>query len=149
MSVDPEFAIALGREAAEQLMLDAVRVDRPTGAVDPITGQAETEQVYPDPAWPDGHRWARGNAKVQNPGQPYGNTADVGGGTVDTQSMFIHLPVGAYEPRVGDVFTVTAATRNPYLLGRRYVLRDLHHVSLSTAYRLRVEDLDRFGRTDG
>lgn len=126
-------ALEAGRRLAEQLMVDEVSVVRPSGAVDPITGQPVTEPVY------------AGKAKVQNPGQPFGNKFDVGGGTVDTQSIFVHIPVGAYEPRLGDVFTVTRATANPYLEGSQFVLRDLHHVSMSTAYRLRVEDLEGYG----
>lgn len=126
-------ALEAGRRLAEQLMVDEVTADRPTGAVDPISGQPLTEPVY------------SGKAKVQNPGQPFGNKFDVGGGTVDTQSIFVHIPVGAYEPRLGDVFTVTRATANPYLVGSQFVLRDLHHVSMSTAYRLRVEDLEGYG----
>lgn len=126
-------ALEAGRRLAEQLMVDTVEIGRPTGAVDPVTGESVRAQVY------------AGKAKVQNPGQPFGTASDIGGGTVDTQSTFIHVPVAAYEPRVGDVFTVTTAVANPYLVGREYVLRDLHHVSLSTAYRLRVEDLDGYG----
>lgn len=121
------------RRRAEWLMVDEVRVDRPTGEVNPITGKPVKASVY------------AGKAKVQNPGQPFGNKYDVGGGTVDTQSIFVHIPVGAYEPRLGDVFKVTRAVANPYLVGSEFVLRDLHHVSMSTAYRLRVEDLEGYG----
>ena len=133
------------RRRAEWLMVDEVRIDRPTGGVDPITGQPVTETVYPDPSWPASHPWKNGKAKVHNPGQPFGNAVDVGGGSVTIGSMFVHVPVGSYRAEGGDVITVVKSVNDPYLTGRRYVLRDPHHVSLGTAYRMRVEDPNGYG----
>lgn len=125
-------ALESGRRLAESLMVDAVAVVRPTGAVDPLTGEPITSAVYSGPA------------KVQTY-EAFERQAEVGGGTVTVQRYTIHLPVGSYEPRVNDLVTVTAATLDANLVGRRYVVSGLLHKSFATSYRLLVDDNNGYG----
>ncbi|MDF2915988.1 MAG: hypothetical protein K0S70_205 [Microbacterium sp.] len=121
-----------GRKRAEALMIDAVSVSRPTGAVNPITGQPTTSVVY------------TGKAKVQTY-EAFEKQPEVGGGTVTVQRYTVHLPIATYVPRVGDVVTVTAAVLDSNLVGRRYVVQGLLHKSFATSYRLLVDDNNGFG----
>lgn len=133
-------AIAAGlprlREYAERLMVDEVEIGRPTGAVDPITGETVLDPVY------------AGKAKVQTY-EGYEQDREIGGGSMTTQRYRVDLPVGAYAARVDDVVTVKRATFDPNLAGRRYVVRGPFFKSMATAYRMFVDDLNGFGRTDG
>lgn len=117
---------------AEALMVDSVSVSRPTGAVDPITGKPVTTVVY------------AGRAKVQTY-EAFEKQPDLGGGTVTIQRYTIHVPIGGYVPRVHDVVTVTAATLDAQLVGRRYVVSGLLHKSYATSYRLLVDDNNGYG----
>lgn len=125
-------ALEAGRRMAESLMVDSVSVSRPTGAVDPITGKPVTTVVYV------------GRAKVQTY-EAFEKQPDLGGGTVTIQRYTIHVPVGGYVPRVHDVVTVTAATLDAQLVGRRYVVSGLLHKSYATSYRLLVDDNNGYG----
>src|SRR5690606_39438095 len=97
-------AIAAGlprlREYAERLMVDEVEIGRPTGAVDPITGETVLDPVY------------AGKAKVQTY-EGYEQDREIGGGSMTTQRYRVDLPVGAYAARVDDVVTVKRATFDP------------------------------------
>ena len=124
------------REYAERLMVDEVAIARPSGAVDPVTGEAVLEPVY------------SGKAKVQTY-EGYEQDRELGGGSVTTQRYRVDLPVGAYAARVDDVVTVTRATFDPNLADRRYVVRGPFFKSMATACRMFVDDLNGFGRTDG
>lgn len=114
-------------------MVDAVSIGRPTGAVDPITGQPATPSVV-----------YTGKAKVQTY-EAFEKQPEVGGGTATVQRYAVHLPIADYVPRVGDVVTVTAATLDANLVGRRYVVQGLLHKSFATSYRLLVDDNNGFG----
>ena len=113
-------------------MVDSVSVSRPSGAVDPITGKPVTTEVY------------AGRAKVQTY-EAFEKQPELGGGTVTVQRYTVHVPVGAYVPLVNDVVTVTAATLDPGLVGRRYVVSGLLHKSFATSYRLLVDDNNGYG----
>ena len=130
--MNPAGVLARGRRAAEALMVDTVEITRPTGAVDPVTGKPVTATVY------------AGRAKVQTY-EGYEQDREVGGGSVTTQRYRVDLPVGAYAAVVGDVVTVTAATFDPNLAGRRYVLRGPFFKTAATAYRMFVDDLNGYG----
>lgn len=125
-------ALAAGRRMAEALMVDAVSILRPTGGVNPVTGVPLTSPVY------------SGMAKVQTY-EAFEKQPEVGGGTATVQRYSLHLPVRDYVPRVGDVVTVTAATLDANLVGRRYVVQGLLHKSFATSYRLLVDDNNGFG----
>lgn len=125
-------ALRKGRRMAESLMVDSVSVVRPSGAVDPITGAPVTSAVYSGPA------------KVQTY-EAFEKQPELGGGTVTVQRYTIHVPVGAYVPRVNDVVTVTAAVLDANLVGRRYVVSGLLHKSFATSYRLLVDDNNGYG----
>jgi len=130
--VSAEGALGAGRRMAESLMVDSVSVSRPSGAVDPITGKPVTTEVY------------AGRAKVQTY-EAFEKQPELGGGTVTVQRYTVHVPVGAYVPLVNDVVTVTAATLDPGLVGRRYVVSGLLHKSFATSYRLLVDDNNGYG----
>jgi len=125
-------ALRRGRRMAEKLMIDAVTIGRNTGALDPGTFEPVLTQVY------------AGKAKIQTY-EAFEQNAEVGGGTATVQRYAVHVPVGSYEPKVGDVVTVTTGTLDPLLGGRQYVVRGLLHKSYATAYRLLVDDNDGFG----
>lgn len=121
-----------GRAFAEAQMLDMVTVSRSTGDEDPLTGLPVLTPVY------------SGKAKVQTY-EAQERAAEVGGGTTTVQRYNVHVPVGSFEPEVGDVVTVAAATLDPNLAGREFVVRALLHKTAATAYRLLVDDNDGFG----
>lgn len=114
-------------------MVDSVSVVRPSGAVDPITGKPVAPPVV-----------YSGPAKVQTY-EAFEKQPELGGGTVTVQRYTIHVPVGAYVPRVNDVVTVTAAVLDANLVGRRYVVSGLLHKSFATSYRLLVDDNNGYG----
>jgi hypothetical protein len=118
------------RADAESLMLDACAIVRPGGTVtDPNTGETSTPSptVY------------TGKAKVQTYEAQESNP-EAGGATMTVQRYTLHIPVGSYAPEVGDVATITAAAADTNLVGRKYRVVALLHKSLTTAYRLGVEE---------
>lgn len=121
-----------GRKRAEALMIDTVRVDRPTGAVNPVTGVPVVTQVY------------AGKGKVQT-FEAFERQPEVAGGTATIQRYTIHLPIGTYVPAVNDVITVTASVLDSNLVGRRFVVSGLLHKTYATSYRLLVDDNNGFG----
>lgn len=125
-------AVLAGRRLAESLMVDSVSIRRPTSAIDDETGLPVSTVVY------------AGRGKVQTY-EAFEKTPDVGGATVTVQRYSVHVPVGAYAPAVNDVVTVTAATLDPNLAGREYVVQALLHKSMGTSYRLLVDDNNGYG----
>lgn len=123
-------ALAGFRAQAESLMVDTCTITRPgEPTTDPDTGEVVTPApvVY------------AGRCKVQA-GAVQERTDDVGQSVQTTQRYAVHVPVGAYEPAVGDVVTITIATQDANLVGRRHRVTALLHKSLATAYRLAVDE---------
>lgn len=110
------------------------------GDPDPVTGAAPWATVYPDPAWPADHSWKRGPCKVQALNAQEGNP-EAGEAIFTVQRYRVDVPVGSFEPSVGDVVTITAATLDPYLVGRTFRVVALLHKTAATAYRLAVEEV--------
>ncbi len=133
--MNPAGALARGRRAAEALMVDEVKIVRPTGAVDPLTGKPVDPATVYD-----------GKAKVQTY-EGYEQDREVGGGSVTIQRYRVDVPVGAYAAQVGDVVTVTRARFDPNLVGRQYILRGPFFKTAATAYRMFVDDLNTYGGT--
>jgi hypothetical protein len=123
-------ALQAGRALAEALMLDTCVIERESGTTtDPDTGDIVTT-------------WATvytGRAKVQTYEAQESNP-DAGGSIRTSQRYTVHIPVGSYEPEVGDRITITAAATDPHIVGRKYRVAALLHKTLATAYRLGVED---------
>lgn len=121
--------IRAGRRAAEALMLDSCIVRRPgTTTTDPDTGEPTTPmtEVY------------SGKAKVQTYEAQESNP-EAGGAVLTFQRYQVHVPVGSFEPAVGDVVEITAAVLDAHLVGNEFRVAALLHKSMATAYRLGVE----------
>lgn len=124
-------ALHAGRAAAAKLMVDTCQVVRPAEQVT----DRHTGQVY---ATADVVAY-EGPCKVQS-FQPFESNPEAGAHTYTVQRYYVHIPVGAYQPQVGDVVTITATAADPYLVGRVLRVVALLHKSLATAYRLAVTD---------
>ena len=120
-----------GRRAAARLMVDACTITHPGEQVT----DRRTGHVY---AVPDAVVY-QGQCKVQSY-QPFEQTPEAGAHTYSVQRYQVHVPVGAYEPHIGDVVTITAAAYDPHLTGRVFRVVALLHKSLATAYRLAITD---------
>lgn len=113
-------------------MIDTAEVLRPTGSVDPITGQPVTTVVYDGPY------------KMQT-FEAFEKQPEVGGGTVTVQRYTAHFPIRDYVPRVNDIVVPKTAVLDANLVGRRYVVSGLLHKSFATSYRLLVDDNNGYG----
>ena len=123
--------LAGARVAAEALMLDACTVVRrgapstnaSTGAV-----TVSSMTVY------------SGKCKVQASGTS-ARVVEAAGRTATVEPLEVHVPVGAFAPRPGDVVTVTASEYDPALVGRVYRVTAANLKSAASAYRLPVEEV--------
>lgn len=126
-----ESIVRLGRDAAERLMTDTVRVSRPSTAAvtDPVTGVVE----YPSAAFYEG----RGRVQArQLDSQEAGN-----GGQFFTVSDFtLQLPYDTdLEP--GDVAEVLASETDPLMVGRVFSVESIPRKTHMTAVRASVEEV--------
>lgn len=124
-------------------MTTQVVITRRSGEMtDPVTGEAETVQVYPDPAWPADHPHADGKAKLTSYEAHEASSAS-GQRVITTQRMTLHVPVGAYAAQVGDFATVVDST-DPLLVGRAVrVAQQAPYKEHATAYRCFVDEVTR------
>lgn len=122
--------ITRGRRMAERLMLDTVTVSRPDVSVapDPLTGQPVLTAIY------------AGVGKVQTY-EAQESTPESGGHVFTQQRYRVDIPVGSCSPAVGDVVSITTATLDANLAGRKYRVVALLHKTAATAYRLGVEEV--------
>ncbi len=81
-----------------------------------------------------------GVCKVQAGGLS-SSAPEVAGRTATVERLEVHVPVGAWSPRPGDVVTITAAASDSNLVGRVYRVTAAGVKSLATAYRLPVEEV--------
>lgn len=107
-------------------MTDTVRVSRPSGEPDPLTGKPTLELLYEGPG------------KVQS-FRPHEQAFEVVGATVVTGRREVHVPVSAGEFRVGDVVDVVASSLRPDLVGNRYRVAFPDEKTYQTAQRLLVD----------
>lgn len=128
------------RDHAESLMRDTCTVHRPTDVLDPITGEATTVQVYPDPLWPEEHRYAAGPCKVQTY-EGYERTPEAGGHQFTVQRYRVDFPATAFLPKPGDVVTIVTAATDPALVGKWYRVAAPFNKSLATANRCFVDEI--------
>ena len=120
-------ALLAGRRAAERLMLDTCTVAE-AGTFDPESGEA----VPGAPLY-------SGRCKVAT-FEPHERNPELGGATVTVQRYSVHVPVGSFEPEIGQVVTITAAALDPHLTGNKFRVVSLLHKTAATAYRLGVEE---------
>ncbi|GAA1453467.1 DUF6093 family protein [Nesterenkonia lacusekhoensis] len=121
--------LARGREAAERLMTDTVRVERRTGGttLDPETGRDVPvfETVY------------AGRGKLSSTPST-GETYESGEHSYLVESPRLHLPIDV-SVRPGDEAVVTATETENASVGARMRLRDLNRGTHRTAQRWNVE----------
>lgn len=128
MDIAAEISTAMPglRRAAESLMTDVVRISRPGGTPDPLTGQPAVELVYEGPG------------KVQS-FRPYERVADVVGAAVVVSRREVHVPADAGEFRVGDVVDVLESRTQPAVVGNTYRVAFPDEKTHQTAQRLLVD----------
>lgn len=118
------------RGFAEERMTDVWEVRRVTGLeTDPMTGvdTPGTEVVY------------SGKGRLQSFA---GNeqTRNVIEHSSVVQRMSIHLPVGDYRPRVGDIAKCVESVEDPNIVGTEYrMAQDAPFKTVATAYRVFVD----------
>ena len=126
-----EQAIRDGRAAAESLMVDACRVERPGELVT----DAETGDVTP------GYSAVyEGACKVQAASSVV-SSPDAGEHSWAVQQLQVHVPVSVGPVQTDDVVTVTASVYAPHLVGRAFRVAGLAAKSWATAQRLIVEEV--------
>lgn len=121
--------LAESRADAESLMLDSCVVRRPgETTTDPGTGEPTTPmtEVY------------SGKAKVQTYEAQESNP-EAGEAVLTFQRYQVHVPVGSFEPAVGDVVEITTAALDAHLVGHTFRVVAPLDKSMATAYRLGVE----------
>lgn len=122
--------LARGRIAAEAGMVDTCTIRRSVRqTTDPFSGEAVDtfDELY------DGKcRLQQGSAEAQQ--------ADVGENYVLLQRVTVQLPVNVTGIQVGDQITVTAAGRDPDLVGRVFLVRDLFIKTDATSRRVHVQE---------
>lgn len=126
--------LAAGRRAAERLMLDRCTVVR-LGEPVTVNGNVTTPEtpVYGTVAAPARCRLQTYEAQESNP--------EAGGATFTVQRYALHVPIGSFDPKIGDVVQIRTAIADPSLVGRRYRVVALLHKTLATAQRLGVEEI--------
>lgn len=120
-----------GRRAAEALMVDTCRIERPGASVtDPETGVVSPSYtlVYEGPC------------KVQQT-LAQSSTVESGGAVYTVQDTRLDIPVGAGPIDIDDRVTMLTGVYDPALLGSVYRVTELFKASLKTAQRSRVEEL--------
>lgn len=120
-------ALRSGRAAAERLMKDACAIERPGEITDDVTGEAELTEVY------------AGRCKVQTY-EGYEQTPTAGGATITVQRYRVDLPVSVLV-RPGDLVTITAASADSHLVGKRYRVTAPFNKSYATASRCFVDEV--------
>ena len=125
-----EAVLERGRRAAEVLMTDSLRLDRPTGRTIRVDGVTVPEM---ETVW-------SGAGKVQSQ-QSYPSQPEVGGGTATLAVFEVHIPVMAeVAPLVDDVFVIIES-RDPALAGTRFRVRVDPNKTWRTARRINCEEV--------
>jgi len=123
-----DHVVAAGRRLAESRMRDVCTIERPTAEADPLTGTAGLERVW------------GGKCRVST-FMPQESNPEAGGATYTVQRYMIALPVGSYDPQPGDVITITRASQDPFLHGKKFRIAGTHNVTDGVRYRLAVDEL--------
>lgn len=124
--------LAQGRKAAESGMVDTCSIKRVSAEVtDPYSGETEqtVSTIY------------TGKCRFQQSGGgAQAQQADVGEAYLLIQRAEIQLPVAVVGLQVGDVVTCTAAGRDPDLVGRSFLVRDLPYKTDATSRRVQITE---------
>ena len=116
------------RRDAEALMLD-------TCTVQAVTGETTDDDGRTVPTYALIYN---GKCKVQTY-EAYEQNPEAAGATMTIQRYAVHVPVGAFDPAIGQVITITASSLDPHLPGTRFRVVALLHKTAATAYRLGAE----------
>lgn len=130
-----ESLVARGRVKAEEGMVDTCTIRRPTGeATDPDSGEVVKTYVNPDPYTGQKCRVQQNLAQAEQ--------HDVGENYELKLRLSVQLPMAVVGLRVGDEITITAVGpgRDPDLLGRAFLVRELFHKTDATARRVGVTE---------
>lgn len=115
------------RQSAEELMVDHWRVFRlDLTRVDDLTGEAVRVTVY------DGKGKLQSNESSEQNPESVGHTATI-------QRMTLHLPVGDYQPLVGDVAVCVESVDQGLVDTECRVTQNVPTKTFATAYRIPVE----------
>lgn len=123
-------AVTRGRQHAESLMVDTIRVTRADPNGEP--GWDEDGNVLEPPPLVV----YEGRGKFQH-ADPYPSTPDAGEARWVTGVRQVHLPVGTTAPQTGDIAECTAS-QNPRLVGLKVRLRIDGDKTWTTAVRFNV-----------
>lgn len=116
-----------GRTAAESLMVDACIIDRPTSqGTDPGTGAVTP--TYSAALY-------TGKCRVQAVGTQAANPV-AGEHQLTVLGHVVQLPVDSVVYRVGDRVRITAASLDPTLVGRSFLVTSMLHKTHATSRRL-------------
>lgn len=125
------------REQAESMMTDRATISRPdtSGPVlDDETGDLTPAGTVLVTDYP---------CRVRSY-EPFESTPEVGGQTITVQRTAGRFPVStAYSPQPGDVVTMTASQHDPSLPDRIFRVASRPQNSISTAYRVYLEEITR------
>lgn len=123
--------LARGQAAAEAGMVDACTIRRVTAvATDPDTGADTPTYLNPDPYV--------GKCRLQQ-GIAQAAEQDVGEDFTLQLRLVLQVPVAVTGIEINDEVTITAS-RDPDLVGRAFVVRDLFHKTDATARRIGVTE---------
>lgn len=123
----------LGRAqaAAELGMVDTCTIRRVTGTTDdPVTGYGVDAYLSPDPY--------TGKCRVQQ-GIAQADEEEVGEDFQLRLRLVVQLPVAVVGVAINDEVTITAS-RDPDLLGRTFLVRDLFHKTDASSRRIGVTE---------
>ncbi len=124
-------ALARGRAAAEQLMVDTCVVRRVTGeTTDPFSGTITPTltTLYTGPC-----RIQHGEAQARE-------ETNVGQAYLLMLVLELQLPMTVTGLQVDDQVTITASVHDPDLVNRVFAIRDLFHKTHATVRRLRIQE---------
>jgi hypothetical protein len=127
-------ALARGQAAAELAMVDTCAIRRPGAeTTDPFSGEVVT-------AYTDVYT---GKCRFQQARVAQAEQQDAGQAYVLLQRSELQLPISAPAVMVGDEVTVTAAGRNPALVGKVLRVHDVPIKTDATAQRAQVQERTR------
>jgi hypothetical protein len=127
-----EIAVVFGRQAAETGMADTCTITRSaTTFTNPETGvQTKTlTTVY------------TGKCRVQAQMPGSAGASEPGEAHLLMLSLSVQIPVSVTGVQPDDVVTITAASMDPELVGRKFRVHDLSHKTHATARRLGVQEV--------
>lgn len=123
--------IAEAQAFAEDGMVDTCTIRRPTGStVDEFSGTSTTIYLDPDPY--------DGKCRVQQ-AQAQAAAEDVGQDFVLMLRLELQVPMSVTGLAVRDEVTITAS-RDPDLVGRTFLIRDLAHKTDASARRVQLTE---------